>query len=100
MTPKQSSGLSKQIAKLASEQIGFPVTAHQFRHACAFIYLKRHPGDYETVRRFLGHKRIETTIRFYCGMEAEAAVGLWTETLAKEREVAAVKLATGRRRRR
>jgi integrase len=98
--PKQSGGFSMQIAKLASEQVGFRVTAHQFRHACAFIYLKRHPGDYETVRRFLGHKKIETTIRFYCGMEAEAAVELWTETLAKEREVAAIKLATRRRRRR
>jgi hypothetical protein len=24
------------------------------------------PGDYETVRRLLGHRNIQTTIRFYC----------------------------------
>ena len=33
------------------------------------MWLKYHPGDYETVRRFLGHRNIQTTINFYCGLE-------------------------------
>jgi integrase len=42
---------------------------HQFRHAAAAIWLQHKPGDYETVRRILGHRNIQTTINFYCGLE-------------------------------
>jgi len=45
------------------------MTVHQFRHACAAIYLKHRPGEYEVVRRLLGHRNIQTTINFYCGLE-------------------------------
>ena len=98
--PTQAMHLSKQIAKLTFEVVGIRVTAHQFRHICALLYLQQHPGDYETVRQFLGHKKVETTIRFYAGMEGEAAVALWDDTLAKVRQAATERLATSRRRRR
>jgi integrase len=49
------------------------MTVHQFRHAAAAVYLKHHPGNYETVRRLLGHRDIQTTIKFYCGFETIAA---------------------------
>ena len=45
------------------------MTAHQFRHAAAAIYLKEHPGQYETVRQLLGHRNIQTTINFYVGLD-------------------------------
>ena len=35
--------------------------------------MTRFPGDYETVRQLLGHRSIETTMRFYCGMEQVTA---------------------------
>jgi integrase len=53
--------------------VGLRITVHQFRHAAAAIYLKHRPGDYETVRRLLGHRDIQTTIRFYCGLETMQA---------------------------
>ena len=31
------------------------------------------PGDYETVRRILGHRNIQTTIDFYCGLQTMEA---------------------------
>ena len=49
------------------------MTVHQFRHACAAIYLKHRPGEYEVVRRLLGHRNIQTTINFYCGLETTQA---------------------------
>ena len=64
---------SKQITERIRKATGLRITVHQFRHAAAAIYLKHHPGDYETVRRFLGHKDIQTTIRFYCGLETMEA---------------------------
>ncbi len=91
--------MSNQIAQLTFEMTGVRVTAHQFRHICALLYLQHHPGDYETARRFLGHKKIETTIRFYAGMEGEAAVALWDDTLAKIRQAAAERLNRTPRRR-
>ncbi|MGE3159238.1 MAG: site-specific integrase, partial [Xanthobacteraceae bacterium] len=59
--------------------VGLRITPHQFRHAAVAIWLKHHPGDYETARRILGHRNIRTTIRFYSGLET-----IWaTETFAR-----------------
>jgi integrase len=61
--------LSDQITKRIDKELGFRVTAHQFRHAAAAIILKDQPGNYELVRRVLGHRNIQTTIGFYVGLE-------------------------------
>lgn len=66
--PKNKLLFSKQIIERIQKAVGLRITPHQFRHAAAAIYLKHHPGDYETVRRFLGHRDIQTTTRFYCGL--------------------------------
>ncbi len=66
--PKNKFEFGKQITRRIQKAIGLRITPHQFRHAAAAIYLKHHPGDYETVRRFLGHRDLQTTIRFYCGL--------------------------------
>jgi integrase len=58
-----------QITNRIQKATGLRITIHQFRHAAAAIYLKHHPGDYETVRRLLGHRNIRTTVNFYCGLE-------------------------------
>ena len=71
--PKIKVFFSKQITDRILKATGLRITAHQFRHAAAAIYLKRWPGDYETVRRLLGHRNIWTTIKFYCGLETMAA---------------------------
>ena len=68
-TAKLGATLSEQIAKLTHREIGLRVTAHQFRHAAAAIILKNLPGNYELVRRILGHRNIQTTINFYVGLE-------------------------------
>ena len=58
-----------QITERIQKATGLRITIHQFRHAAAAIYLRYHPGDYETVRRLLGHRNIRTTVRFYCSLE-------------------------------
>ena len=63
---------------------GLRITVHQFRHAAAAIYLKHHPGDYETVRRVLGHRDIQTTIRFYCGLETMQATEEFGKLIRKQ----------------
>jgi hypothetical protein len=71
--PKHGMQFSKQISERIQKATGLRITVHQFRHAAAAIYLKHNPGDYETVRRLLGHRDIQTTIRFYCGLETIGA---------------------------
>ena len=46
---------------------------HRIEIATAAIYLRHHPGAYEVVKRLLGHRNMQTTINFYCGLETVQA---------------------------
>jgi integrase len=71
---ERSSGFGVQIGNIIAQEIGVTMTPHQFRHLAAKLYLDRRPGDYETVRRLLGHKDIATTMRFYRELDTVLAV--------------------------
>jgi integrase len=62
---RQTGGFGSQLSRFIHRETGIRMTPHQFRHLAAKLYLDVHPGDYETVRRLLGHKNVATTIRFY-----------------------------------
>ncbi len=62
-----------RIARTVEEYVGVRITCHQFRHAAAAIILRNDPGNYEFVRRVLGHKSIKTTQEFYIGLETMEA---------------------------
>jgi hypothetical protein len=65
--------LSSQITKLIQKATGLRITVHQFRHAAAALILRAKPGNYEYVRRILGHRNVQTTINFYIGLETVQA---------------------------
>ncbi len=75
---------SKQITERIQKATGLRITVHQFRHAGAAIYLKDHPGHYEKVRQLLGHRDIQTTIKFYCGLETIAATEEFGKLIRKQ----------------
>ncbi len=75
--------LGTQISERIAEETGVRITAHQFRHAAAAIYLKHHPGAYESVRRLLGHRNIVTTTRFYCGLETTQATKVYGDIIRR-----------------
>jgi hypothetical protein len=60
---------SGQITKRIFKATGVRMTVHQFRHVAAAIILQRRPGEYELVRRILGHRSVQTTINSYVGLE-------------------------------
>ena len=64
---------AQQIKSLMTKELGCPLSPHQFRHVVGYLYLLRYPHGHEVVRIILGHRSIETTIRFYAGMEGLAA---------------------------
>ena len=75
-----------QITDRIQKVTGLRITLHQYRHAAAAVYLKHHPGDYETVRRFLGHRNIRTTVKFYCGLETIQATRMLGDVVRQHRK--------------
>jgi site-specific recombinase XerD len=65
--------LGEQIKAQVFKATGLQVNLHLFRHIAAKLYLDAMPGGYEVVRRLLGHKNSDTTVRFYAGMESKSA---------------------------
>ena len=73
--------LRDQVTKLMRDELGAVWHPHLFRHLAAGLYLEENPGEYETVRRLLGHARLETTVRYYAGTEMAPSVRQYHEVL-------------------
>jgi integrase len=81
---KGAATLSEQITERVFKASGVRLTAHQFRHAAAAIFLKHCPGDYEKVRQLLGHRSIKTTQNFYAGLETLQATRIFGDIIEGE----------------
>jgi integrase len=79
--PKVICGFRQQIIDAIRDKTGIEINPHLFRHLGAFLFLDAHPGEYETVRRLLGHKSIKTTINAYVGHETVAAHRRYDEVI-------------------
>jgi integrase len=75
-----------RIARTVEEHVGVRITCHQFRHAAAAIIMRNDPGNYEFVRRVLGHRSIKTTQEFYIGLETMEANRHYGKILRRELE--------------
>lgn len=73
-TPKSANTLRRNICGMIRRELGLHVHPHLFRHLAAYLFLSRHPGHYEEVRRILHHKNIQTTIDSYAGLEAATSL--------------------------
>jgi hypothetical protein len=87
---EKGEALSKSACRYAitgtiKREIGIDVHPHLLRHFAAWLYLTEHPGQYEMVRRVLGHKSVQTTIDNYVGLETGAAAAAFDETVLRER---------------
>ena len=71
--------LSRQISQTIRKSIGLEINAHLFRHIAAKLMLEARPGEYESVRRLLGHSRMSRTLNCYAGFEAGTATRLFAE---------------------
>ena len=76
---KEKISFSTQIVDRVEKSTGLRITVHQFRHAAGALILKHRPGEYELVRRLLGHKSVQTTIKFYLELETTQASEIFTE---------------------
>jgi hypothetical protein len=76
---KEKISFSTQIVEQVQKSTGLRITVHQFRHAAGALILKHRPGEYELVRRILGHKSIQTTKNFYLSLETTQASEIFTD---------------------
>jgi len=84
--PKTVNAFGEKIKAHVFQATGLRVNLHLFRHMAAKMYLDQNPGGYEVVRRHLGHRSMETTTKFYAGMEGAAASRHFDEEILKLRQ--------------
>ena len=82
--------LGTQITERVSKHVGIEINQHLFRHLLAVIYLRKNPGNYAVVQELLGHSSVETTRRYYCGLEGQAALAHFQEVMTSLRSDAMV----------
>jgi integrase len=71
-TPKKQATVANIITSHLKKR-GIVLTSHQFRHLSAKLLLDAEPGSFETVRQLLGHRRLETTVGAYAGIDSRRA---------------------------
>jgi integrase len=96
-TLKIEASVRALIQKTVKRHVGIEFNPHTFRHLAGKVILDRDPGAYEVVRQFLGHKRIQTTINFYTGIDTRRA-GLHHHRLLEEALAERSKPVRGKRR--
>ena len=84
--PKRDTALRRQIVDAIRNEAGLAVNPHLFRHLAALLFLEKHPGHYEEVRRLLGHKDINTTIQSYAGLETIGAARRYDDIILNLRD--------------
>jgi integrase len=72
-TPKTRWAVASLVTTSLKRSAGVVVTPHQFRHLSAKIVLDADPGGFETVKQFLEHKSLKTTVGAYAGIDSRRA---------------------------
>ena len=93
---KNPNTLSVQIKNVIKRYVGIEFNMHLFRHAGGKIFLDAKPGQYEVVRRVLGHKSLATTTSIYTGAETRSAGQLFAQVINDRRLGLEVELKTKR----
>lgn len=78
---KHEVSLTGQICRAIRRYAGLRIHVHAFRHIAAKLFLDQHPGQYALVALLLGHASVQTTIDFYCELQARAAAKHYDEKI-------------------
>ena len=84
---KSSNTLAKQIPQSVFRYTGLQINVHLFRHAAGKLFLDARPGQYEVMRRVLGHRSITTTTSLYAGAETRSAGSYFAAVIAERRRL-------------
>jgi integrase len=72
-TPKNPRTVAWLISRYSKKRAGIVISPHQYRHLAARVLLDAQPGGFEIVRQVLGHRRHDTTVNAYAGIDSRRA---------------------------
>lgn len=75
------SGLPDRLVDQVHERVGVRINPHLWRHLLGWIWLKEDPNKLPAVQKLLGHKSIETTIKYYADIDESVTLKKWQEYL-------------------
>jgi integrase len=87
-SPKVGRVFADGICSVMQRELGIKFNMHLFRHLGCYLYLRSHPGQLDVMRRVLGHRDGETTIRFYAFVEQSDAFRLFDTHVLRIRDEA------------
>ncbi|UOA16972.1 site-specific integrase [Sulfitobacter dubius] len=74
-------GLPDRLVDEVHKRVGVRINPHLWRHLIGWIWLKEDPDKLPAVQKLLGHKSIETTIKYYADIDESVVLGKWLEYL-------------------
>ena len=80
--PRSTIGFSHSVSKFIKSETGLIMHVHLFRQLSGRLHLDANPTDFETVRKFLGHHSISTTMRHYVEHKTADAFARYDSTVA------------------
>ena len=78
--------LGRQLTEFMKRELGLTWHPHLIRHLTGYLFLRENPGQYSVVQRFLRHKKIDTTIAYYTGLEEETDQASYDDMIARLRD--------------
>jgi integrase len=63
----------RYVQRYFKQYVGMHMHPHAFRHLAAKFILDSSPGGHVVVQHLLGHKKLETTVTFYTGLDTRRA---------------------------
>ncbi len=74
-------GLPDRLVDQVHDRVGVRINPHLWRHLLGWIWLKEDPDKLPAVQKLLGHKSIETTIKYYADIDETVILKKWMEYL-------------------
>jgi hypothetical protein len=93
---RSSSTLLKRLIDEVHHRVGIRIHPHLYRHIIGWIWLRKDPGALPAVQKLLGHRRLETTMKFYCELDETLALQQWADQLEDAANDPAPPIAPGR----
>jgi integrase len=70
---KDPKAFSREIRQVIADWVGIDMSAHQFRHLAGLLMQRNSPGSIAALAQLLGHKRVDTAIRYYAELDTLSA---------------------------
>ena len=70
---KGPKAFSREIRGIIAAWVGIDMTPHQFRHLAGLLMQRNSPGSFAALAQLLGHKKIDTVIRYYTELDTLSA---------------------------